>query len=67
MEKERAAGVLSPCSGLLQRVPLEENRSTTGPTWDRVGEGRREHSANTKDAKKADIESKMGRGAQKQA
>lgn len=32
MEKERAAGVLPPCSELLQRVPLEENSSTTqGP------------------------------------
>lgn len=34
MEKVQAAGLLSPCSELLQHVPLEENSSTTqGHVW----------------------------------
>ncbi|RLW08251.1 hypothetical protein DV515_00003135 [Chloebia gouldiae] len=43
-----------------------EQQYNSGPMLDRSGQGRREHSANTKDAKKPGSESKERRGTQKQ-
>lgn len=68
MEEEQEAGRLSPCSELLQHAPFEESSSKTqNPRGTGLVGERGERAEDTRDAKKAGIESREGSGAQKQA